>query len=160
MDRAEQGLKPRFVKLEPPTDNDIAEVVGKISQRVIRKLRQLGYLEAGIEAPIATGYDPLADDEPDLARSMAASVQQHITFGERAGQQVRRTGLGASAPRGKWGSRLHLHAALLGRHDRDQTVAFGMTRKALGADPAATRSPGALWRVPDSSRKFSPVHAK
>ncbi len=53
-------------------------MVATISQRVIRKLRKLGYLEPGIDAPIATGYDPLADDEPELARSMAASVQQRI----------------------------------------------------------------------------------
>ncbi len=38
----------------------------------LRKLRQLGYLEPGIDAPIATGYDPLLDGEPELARSMAA----------------------------------------------------------------------------------------
>ncbi len=44
VDRSEQGLKARFVKLEPATDNDIAEVVSKISQRAIRKLRKLGYL--------------------------------------------------------------------------------------------------------------------
>ncbi|MDH3602030.1 MAG: transposase, partial [Candidatus Tectomicrobia bacterium] len=36
------------------------------------------------------GYDPLVDDEPELARTMAASVQRQIAFGERAGQQVRR----------------------------------------------------------------------
>ncbi len=72
----------RFVKVEPPSDVDIAKVVATISQRVIRKLRKLGYLEPGIDAPIATGYDPLADDEPELARSMAASVQQRIAFGE------------------------------------------------------------------------------
>jgi len=30
-------------------------VVQKISRRVIRKLRQLGYLEAGIDAAVATG---------------------------------------------------------------------------------------------------------
>ena len=64
------------------------------SARIIRKLRKLGYLEPGIDAPIATGYDPLADDEPELARSMAASVQQRIAFGERAGQKVRRIGSG------------------------------------------------------------------
>jgi hypothetical protein len=94
VDRSEQGHKPRFVKVEPPSDVDIAKVVEKISQRVIRKLRQYGYLEPGIDAPIATGYDPLADDEPELARSMAASVQQRIAFGERAGQKVRRIGSG------------------------------------------------------------------
>jgi hypothetical protein len=72
-------------------------VVQKISRRVIRTLRQLGYLEAGIDAAMATGYDPLRDDAPELARTMAASVQQRIAFGERAGQQVRRIGAGFGA---------------------------------------------------------------
>jgi len=31
VDRTNQGRKPRFVKVEPPTDADIAEVVQKIS---------------------------------------------------------------------------------------------------------------------------------
>jgi hypothetical protein len=31
---------------------------------------------------------------PELARTLAASVQQHIAFGERVGQQVRRIGAG------------------------------------------------------------------
>ena len=43
---------------------------------------------------MATGYDPLRDDDPELARTLAASVQQRIAFGERAGQQVRRIGSG------------------------------------------------------------------
>ena len=94
LDRADQGLKPRFVTGEPPSDTDIAAVVQKISRRVIRTLRRLGYLEAGLNAPAATGYDPLRDDAPELARTMAASVQQRIAFGERAGQQVRRIGTG------------------------------------------------------------------
>jgi len=45
---------------EPPTDTDIADMVQQIRRRVIRPLRQLGYLEAGIDAAVATGYDPLA----------------------------------------------------------------------------------------------------
>ena len=94
LDRTEASLKPRFVKGEPPTDVDIATVVQKISRRVIRKLRHLGYLEAGIDAGVATSSDPLLDDAPELARTMAASVQQRIAFGERAGQQVRRIGAG------------------------------------------------------------------
>jgi len=94
VDRTAQGLGPRFVQGEPPTDADIAAVVQKISRRVIRTLRRLGYLESGFDAPAATGYDPLRDDAPELARTMAASVQQRIAFGERAGQQVRRLGAG------------------------------------------------------------------
>ncbi|MDH3605155.1 MAG: hypothetical protein OEU26_36630 [Candidatus Tectomicrobia bacterium] len=34
------------------------------------------------------------DDEPALARTLSASVQQRIAFGDCAGQQVRRIGLG------------------------------------------------------------------
>ena len=48
----------------------------------MRKLRQLGYLEAGLDATVATDSDPLRDDAPELARTMAASVQQRIAFGE------------------------------------------------------------------------------
>ena len=94
LDRTEAHLKPRFVKGEPPTDADITTVVQKISRRIIRKLRHLGYLEVGLDAPAATGYDPLRDDVPELARTMAASVQQRLAFGERAGERVRRIGAG------------------------------------------------------------------
>jgi hypothetical protein len=94
LDRLDQGLTPRFIKGEPPTDADIAVVVQKISRRVIRTLRRLGYLETGIDDAVATGYDPLMSDEPELARTTAASVQQRIAFGERAGQQVRHIGSG------------------------------------------------------------------
>jgi hypothetical protein len=97
LDHTEAGLTPRFVTGEPPTDADIAAVITKISHRVIRKLRQLGYLEAGLDAAVATGYDPLRDDAPELARAMAASVQQRLAFGERTGQQVRRIGSGFGA---------------------------------------------------------------
>jgi hypothetical protein len=94
LDRTDQGRKPRFLAVAPPTDTDIADVVQKISHRVIRKLRHLGYLEAGLDAVVKTGYDPLVDDTPELARTLAASVQQRIAFGERAGQQVRHIGAG------------------------------------------------------------------
>jgi hypothetical protein len=47
-----------------------------------------------MDVPVATGYDPLLDNEPELARAMAASVTQCIAFGERAGQNVRRIGSG------------------------------------------------------------------
>src|SRR5262245_5977117 len=97
VERVPKGRTPRFLSGEPPTDTDIADVVQKISRRVIRKLRQLGYLEAGIDTAVATGYDPLVDDEPEFARTMAASVQHRIACGERAGQHVRRIGSGFGA---------------------------------------------------------------
>jgi hypothetical protein len=42
---------------------------------------ELGYLEAGLDDAVATGYDPLIDDEPALARTLAASVTQRMAFG-------------------------------------------------------------------------------
>ncbi len=53
-------------------------VLQTISRRVIRKLRHLGYLEASVEDPVPTGYDPLVDNESELARTMVASVPQRI----------------------------------------------------------------------------------
>jgi len=94
LDRTDQGRKPHFFQGELPTDTDIATVLQKLSRRVIRTLRRLGYLEAGMDGRVATGYDPLRDTEPELARTMAASVTQRLAFGERAGQQVRRIGAG------------------------------------------------------------------
>src|SRR5215471_18612673 len=94
LDRTEARLKPRFVTGEAPSDADVAAVVQKISRRVIRKLCRLGYLETDMDAAVATEYDPLRDHEPGLARTLAASVQQRIACGERAGQQVRRIGAG------------------------------------------------------------------
>ena len=69
-------------------------VVTKISQRVIRKPRKLEYLELALDAPVATGYDPLVAAEPELARTLSASVQQRIAFGDWTGQRVRRIGSG------------------------------------------------------------------
>jgi hypothetical protein len=97
LDRTDQPRQPRFLQSEPPTDTEIAEVIQKLSRRVIRTLRRLGSLDAGPETPVATGYDPLRAHEPVLARAMAASVQQRIAGGERAGQPVRRIGAGFGA---------------------------------------------------------------
>jgi hypothetical protein len=72
-------------------------VVQQISRRVLRTLRRLGYLEAGTDDVVATGHDPLRDDAPELARTLAASVQQRLAFGERAGQKSRRRGAGFGA---------------------------------------------------------------
>jgi hypothetical protein len=88
------GENPARPRVSPPSDADVAGVVQKISRRVIRTLRRLGYLEAAMEVPVATGYDPLLDTAPEFARTMAASVRQRIAFRERAGENVRRIGSG------------------------------------------------------------------
>ena len=55
--------------------NEKKHAVQTISRRVLRKLHPLGYPEAGSDATVATGYDPLVDDEPALAHTLAASVR-------------------------------------------------------------------------------------
>jgi hypothetical protein len=130
LDRTDQGRKPRFLQGEPPTDTAIADVIQKISRRVIRTLRHLGYLEAGPDPVVATGFDPLVDAQPELAHTMAASVQQRIAFGERAGQTVRRIGAGfghegerpiLTGPRGASVQGFSLHAnTAIPAHRRDQ----------------------------------------
>src|SRR5712692_769570 len=94
LDRTDQGRTPRFLPGEPPTDTDIADVVQKISRRVIRTLRQLGYLEADVEAAVAVGDDPLRDGEPEFARPEAAAVQLRVACGDGGGQKVQGLGLG------------------------------------------------------------------
>jgi len=128
--RMDQGRPPRFLPREPPTDTAMAAVIQKISRRVIRTLRRLGSLEADMAPPVATGYDPLRDTAPELARTIVASVQHHIAWGERAGQHVRRIGSGfgyeGEAPRltgprcaSVHGFSLHAHTAIPA-HRRDQ----------------------------------------
>src|SRR5499427_4026353 len=94
LERTDQGLKPRLLTVDPPSAADVADGLQTISPRVLRQLRHLGYLEAGGDATVATGYAPLGEDAPARARTLAASVQQRTACGERAGQHVRRIGSG------------------------------------------------------------------
>ena len=53
-------------------------MIHKISHQVIRALRRLEYLEAGIDSAVPIGHDSLRDDAPEPARPLAASMQQRI----------------------------------------------------------------------------------
>ncbi len=84
-----ENKKPKFIKLEPPTDDQILLVVTRISRRIIRMLRKEGYLDTNTIEVISTNHDPLFEEEPEHARSIAASIKHMIAFGPRAGQKVR-----------------------------------------------------------------------
>jgi hypothetical protein len=47
---------PHFVKIEPPSDTDIAEILQQIRRRVIRTLRRLGYLVQGRSFQVGEGW--------------------------------------------------------------------------------------------------------
>src|SRR5262249_41319620 len=83
-------------------DGSIVATVLRTSLPFCRSVRDEElYGEAGSGAAVATGYDPLLDNEPQLPRTMAASVTRRITCGKRAGEQVRRisSGFGGAGER-------------------------------------------------------------
>ena len=131
-------------------------MVQNISRRIIRTLRHLGYLETGRDGAEPTGHDPLRDDAPELARTMAASVQQRITFGESAGQKVRRIGAGFGAegetpmltgPRcaNMQGFSLHANTQVPAhRHDQVERLIRSTARGAVSLERLAQDANGAL----------------
>jgi hypothetical protein len=65
-----------------------------LSRRVIRPLRTRGDRAGDTEDVVPTGADPASDEEPALARTLAALVPQRLACGARAGPQGRRIGSG------------------------------------------------------------------
>ena len=84
-----------FHPAPPPSDADVAAVLGTIRQRVQRLL-----VRRGLEpADDATGpADRLAEESPVLAGIVGASVQGRVALGARAGARVRRLGDARATP--------------------------------------------------------------
>lgn len=90
LDRTERGLPPKFIKVTPPSDDEVCEALARIARKAIKKLRKMNYLQAAVEEEsVLTGLDPYLDAEPEHSRAMSASVMHRIAFGPRQGQQVR-----------------------------------------------------------------------
>lgn len=86
--------KPLFRKLEPITDDEVAILLEKISQKVMRYLRKIGYLDENgeiVENPMA---DDLWGDSDSLTQATARSIQGRIAFGANAGKYVTQIGSG------------------------------------------------------------------
>jgi hypothetical protein len=81
--RPSPTTRPRFYRLPPPTDADIAQLLRRLHRRVGRLLirRRRGSGED-------TGSDPFAAQEPLFARAVAASLQGWVALGPRAGQPL------------------------------------------------------------------------
>ena len=80
--RDEDGT-PFFVPAPPLTDDDVRTIVETTAQRVVRLCERRGLCEAGTT-------DPLWEQEPLLVQISAASVQDMVATGDRAGRKVRR----------------------------------------------------------------------
>ena len=83
--RPAPGEAPVFHPLPAPTDEEIAQILEQIHDRVTRLLRRCGRLPEDPSPP-----DPVAEQMPLLAGYAAASIQERIATGPRAGQPVRR----------------------------------------------------------------------
>jgi hypothetical protein len=90
--RATPTARPRFHRLPPPTDADIAALLARVHRRVRRLLARRGRLPEE-----AQGRDPFAAQEPRFAQTVAASLQGRVALGPRAGQPVRRLRSAAEA---------------------------------------------------------------
>ncbi len=86
----EEGDQVKFVKLEGFCDEDVSFVIGRISRRVIKYLRRLGYLDREGETVNRPDLDPIFGDYSDLDEAAGASIGLKIAFGPRAGKRVRR----------------------------------------------------------------------
>lgn len=82
-----EGERPIFHPLPPPTDEEIRNLVEKLSTRILKRLKRMGY-PVDDEALV-----PPEDDEETFPDLQSASVQSLIALGERRGQKVRRIGI-------------------------------------------------------------------
>jgi hypothetical protein len=83
--------RPTYRWVPKPTDDDVADILSKIRNRVVRLLVKRGYLESD-ETSVGESIHDFESDEPLLASVTAASTQGLIAVGDRAGLRVRRVG--------------------------------------------------------------------
>ena len=152
----EEGEKVKFVKLEGFCDEDVGFVLDRISRRVVRYLKRLGYLDREGEMVNRPDLDPIFGDYSDLDEAADASIGLKIAFGPRAGKRVRRIGKSfgyeGEAPvfKGHLVASLNgfnLHAARrVKKHQRGQleSLLSYMGRSALSAERLTLRSDGDL----------------
>lgn len=119
--REDRG-KLKFFRVPDPTDDEIAVLVKRIRDRVVRYLTKKGFSIDDFSE------DPFAFEQPVMAELAGASIQSRIAIGERAGQKVRRVGNDVSIGDGyRIGKRcavcdgfsLHANVKIEG-HDRDK----------------------------------------
>ncbi len=80
--------RPVFFALDPPTDEEVADLVDRIARRIEAALENAGHGELDEGAH----YDALADDEPLLARCAAMSLANRHAWGANALEPLTRLG--------------------------------------------------------------------
>jgi hypothetical protein len=141
--RASPTARPRFHRLPPPSDADIAALLVRVQRRVRRLL-----IRRGRWPDEEAGGDPFAAQEPLFASAVAASLQGRVALGPRAGQPVRRLRSAADVTAtGRRSARLEgfsLHADVAvpaRRRDQLERLVRYLVRPPLALD-RLTESPG------------------
>ena len=80
---------PKYGWVDPPTDDEIKDMVAVLAYRVIRFLKKQGYFQDDIDSSVPDEDQTREELLPEL---QAASAQSRIAMGERRGQRVRRLG--------------------------------------------------------------------
>jgi len=88
------GDHPRFRNVVPISDDEVAALVEKIAQFVMRYLKKMGYLDKEGEIVQNPKQDDLFAESVSLAKATACSIAGKIAFGPNAGKYVTRIGKG------------------------------------------------------------------
>ena len=86
--------RPRWNNLDSITDQEVAELITRISQSVMRYLRKLGYLDKDGDVVVNPMTDEPFQESESLSLSTTASIAGKIAFGPNAGKYVTKIGSG------------------------------------------------------------------
>ena len=86
--------KARFKNIDPITDNEVAELITKISERVLKYLQRQGYLNNEGEIITNPAVDEMFSEYESLKAATQASIAGKIAFGPNAGKYVTKIGSG------------------------------------------------------------------
>jgi hypothetical protein len=88
------GDGPRFRNIDPISDDEVAALVRRIAQFVMRYLKKMGYLDKEGEIVQNPKQDDLFTENESLALATASSIAGKIAFGPNAGKYVTKIGKG------------------------------------------------------------------
>ena len=88
------GDVPRFKNLEPISNEEVANLVGKIAASVMRYLKKKGYLDTDGQIVCHPEEDVLFNEHESLAMATRASITGRIAFGPNTGRYVTKIGSG------------------------------------------------------------------
>ena len=86
--------KAKFRNIDAITDDEVAELISKISERILKYLRRLGYLNKEGEIVTNPVADELFQEYESINIAIQASIAGKIAFGANAGKYVTKIGSG------------------------------------------------------------------